>query len=309
MSRRLTSQQRSTDTSVRDAVTQLNDLTGEFARLNGEILTSSAGIDTLKDERAAVLAKIQELADVSTVSRADGAIDLTTPHGEALVVGATAYAVNLVAAPPSGMVSLQLHDFDVTSQLTGGRLGGLLRLRDVVLPGYGAALDQLAYDVITQVNAVHTTGYDANGDPAGTFFAPLAVAPGAARALLVDPALVADSRLVAASATGAVGDNQTARALAGLRDARVFGGGTATATEAWSNFVYAIGADVARAQSSGSTSASVIRQLQQLRDQASGVSLDEEAANLMRYQRSYEANARFFTTINDTLSVLMAMGA
>ena len=51
----------------------------------------------------------------------------------------------------------------------------------------------------------------------------------------------------------------------------------------------------------------VMNQLQQLREAASGVSLDEEAASLMRYQRAYEANARYFTVVNDVLEVLMGL--
>ncbi len=104
-----------------------------------------------------------------------------------------------------------------------------------------------------------------------------------------------------------MGDNQTARALADLRDARVMSGGTATPAGAWSNFVYRVGSDVSAARAASSTRDQVVRQLERLRDQASGVSLDEEAANLMRFQRSYEASARYFTTIVDTLDTLMAM--
>jgi flagellar hook-associated protein 1 FlgK len=48
-------------------------------------------------------------------------------------------------------------------------------------------------------------------------------------------------------------------------------------------------------------------QLEQLRAQVSGVSMDEEAANLMRFQRAYEANARYFATIVDTIDTLMGM--
>ena len=166
---------------------------------------------------------------------------------------------------------------------------------------------ELAFDVAGQVNAIHSGGYDATGAAAGNFFAPLATVAGAAAALAVDPAVVANSQLVAASSTGALGDNGTAKALAGLRDARVMSGGTATATEAWSNLVYRVGSDVATASAASTTRDAVVRQLQQLRDQVSGVSLDEEAANLMKYQRAYEASARFFTTVNTTLDTLMAM--
>jgi flagellar hook-associated protein 1 FlgK len=308
LSGRISEMQRSTNVNVRDAVGQLNQLTSRYAQLNGEIAgRNGADVEALKDERATVLADIQSLADVSTISRNDGGIDLTMPQGQALVVGGTAYAVQLDATAPSGAVALKLGDFDITSQVTNGRIGGLITLRDTVLGGYQTSLDQLAYDVATQVNAVHAGGYDANGDPAGNFFTAPAGVAGAAAALAVDPTLAANSQLVAGSATGAVGDNQTARALAALKDARVMSGGTSTASEAWSNFVYQVGSDVATAQSTSGTREAVVRQLQQLRDQASGVSLDEEAANLMKFQRSYEASARFFTTVNDTLTTLMAM--
>ena len=51
-----------------------------------------------------------------------------------------------------------------------------------------------------------------------------------------------------------------------------------------------------------------VNQIENLRDSVSGVSLDEEAASMMRFQRAYEANARFFTTVNETLDVLLNLG-
>jgi flagellar hook-associated protein 1 FlgK len=65
--------------------------------------------------------------------------------------------------------------------------------------------------------------------------------------------------------------------------------------------------DVTSARSSSQTRAAIVQQLRNLRDQASGVSMDEEAAHLMRFQRAYEANARYFTTIVDTIDTLMKM--
>ena len=44
-----------------------------------------------------------------------------------------------------------------------------------------------------------------------------------------------------------------------------------------------------------------------MREQVSGVSLDEEAANMMKFQRAYEANARFFQAIDSTLESLMSL--
>jgi flagellar hook-associated protein 1 FlgK len=238
------------------------------------------------------------------LQRADGAIDVTLTSGKALVIGASAYALETTSSNPP---VIRLGDADVTADFTSGRLGGLLQVRDTIIPGYMSRLDQLAYDVASAVNSVHATGYDANGNAAGAFFAPLAGVAGAASSLTVESALVSDSRLVAASGTGASGDNTIARALAALRDANISNGGTRSAHAAWSQIVYAVGGDAAAARASENSHSQVVAQLEQMRAQASGVSYDEEAANLMRYQRAYEANARYFKTILDTLDTLMEM--
>ncbi|MCC7044644.1 MAG: flagellar hook-associated protein FlgK [Acidobacteria bacterium] len=307
LSDRLAEMQRVHDRSLRDSVVELNQLATTVAQLNGRIVTGGADVDALRDERSVALTRMAELANVNVLNRADGAVDVTVSSGHALVVGANPYAVTVTPQAPSGFVSLGLADLDITSQLSGGRIGGLLELRDTKLPAYRTGLDQLAHDIASQVNALHVTGFDGTGAPGGNFFnAPASVA-GAAASLSVTAAVAADPRLVAGSGTTSVGDNQVARAIAGLRDSRVMSGGSATAAEAWATFVYQVGSDVRAAEASSATRDQIVRQLERLRDQYSGVSLDEEAANLMRYQRSYEASARFFTTIVDTLDTLMAM--
>lgn len=300
--------QRATDRSIQDSVGELNQLAVKVAQLNARI-TGGGGhdADALRDERNVAMQRMAELADVSVLNRPDGAVDVTVAGGYALVVGASSYAVEMTAQAPTGFVSLSLADYDITAQLSNGRIGGLLSLRDGSLPGYQGRLDQLAHDVMTQVNTLHQAGFDATGAAGGAFFTPPAAIAGSAATMSVSAALQTNSQLVAGSGTGAAGDNQTARSLAALRDTSAMSGGTATAAEAWANFVYGVGADVRAADVSSGTRDQIVTQLQRLRDQQSGVSLDEEAANLMRYQRSYEASARYFTVIVDTLDTLMGM--
>ena len=132
---------------------------------------------------------------------------------------------------------------------------------------------------------------------------------GAARQIAVDPTVAANASLIAAGSVAATpGDNGTARALAALRDARVLSGNSATFTSFYTDLVYDVGQDRSVAISEGSIRAEVVQQIDNLRDAVSGVSLDEEAASMMRFQRAYEANARFFTTVNQTLDVLLNLG-
>jgi flagellar hook-associated protein 1 FlgK len=306
---RLASSRRDADNSIRGAVDDVNNLAAQVAALNNRITSvSGAEAEALRDQRSVALTKLSQLVGVTVTERIDGPVDVSIGQGLALVVGKDAFHVDM-SALPSGMTGISIGGTDITSELNQGQIGGLLQVRDTIVPGYATRLDQLAYDIATQVNAVHSAGFDGTGAPAGDFFVQPAVVAGAAAAFDVDPAVAANSALVAGSSTGASGDNQTARAIAALRDTRVMSGGTATPAEAWGQFVYHVGADIASAQSAGDTHAQIVLQLQRLQGSASGVSMDEEAAWLMKYQRAYEASARYFTTVNTAIDTLMTMVA
>ena len=92
-----------------------------------------------------------------------------------------------------------------------------------------------------------------------------------------------------------------------MRNAQIAGGGTRSAIEAWSDYVFTVGSDAADARADASSHQQVLLQLRALSAQISGVSADEEAAHLMKFQRAYEANARYFQTILSTLDTLMDM--
>ena len=304
LSRNFSAIQADADRAVRVAVADVNTITAELARLNVDIAQSSYDAESIRDRQGVLLTELGKLTSIAVLQRADGGVDVSLPSGRALVIGESSYPLETTA---DAVTAVRLGDADVTADFTGGRLGGLLQVRDSIIPGYVARLDELAYDLATSVNALHATGYDLDGNAAGGFFTAPAGVAGAASSLSVDAALLADSRRVAASATGASGDNGIARSLSALRDATIANGGTRSVHAAWSQIVYAVGGDAASARAAEHSHAQIVLQLEQMRAQVSGVSYDEEAAHLMRYQRAYEANARYFTTILDTLDALMEM--
>jgi len=301
---RLSAAQRDADTRVRTGVTDVNALAARVARLNVAIASAGDDAEALRDERELALQQLAELADVSVLHRDDGAVDVSIAGGRALVVGESSYQIEVTDTPPAGLASLSMGGVDVTTAITRGRIAGLLDARDTRIPSYMARLDELAYNVADRVNAVHQTGFDLNGAAGQAFFAPLAGMAGAASAITLNGAIDADSSLVAASATGAPGDNQVARQLADLRGVRVIGG-TTTFADAWGQLVYTVGSDSAMASAEQQSRHEVVAQAQRLRDQTSGVSLDEESANMIKFQRAYEANARFFSTVNSVLDTLL----
>lgn len=305
LSTRLGDAQRMADAQVRGGLDRINALGSQAAGLNAAIAGAN-GADTegLQDQMGLVLKELSELAGVSVVPRADGGADVSVGNGRAIVIGGNAYAVSATSVAPAGLAAVTLGGVDITADLTKGRLSGWLDVRDANIPAYRDRLDTLAFALTQQVNTLHRGGTDLLGGTNRNFFAPLAVASGAAAAVSVDPGVAADSRLVAASQSGAAGDNEVAKAIAGVREARIVGG-TATLAEGWGQLVYQVGSDAQTAQAQQKSRREIVDQVAKLRDQISGVSLDEEAAMMMRFQRAYEANAKYFSAVDQMLATLM----
>jgi flagellar hook-associated protein 1 FlgK len=309
MAGRIALSQRETDGQVRSLTQDVSALAAQISQLNDSIQrtgASSAGTLHLQDQQGELVRQLSEIIDVDVLHRADGGVDITIGNGRALVIGENDYP--LTASTVGGVNRMFSAGVDVTAEISGGTLGGVIFTRDVLLPAYASDLDEIAYEFATQVNAVHAAGVGGDGGTGRDFFSfvpAIGGAAGAAGAIGVNVAVAADSRLIAAAgAGGPVGDNSTARDLAALRHERVFGG-TATLSDAWGQLVYRVGRDSQVAQDEQSSRQDIVSQVEALRDQVSGVSLDEEAMQLMRFQRAYEANARFFRAVDMTIDTMM----
>jgi flagellar hook-associated protein 1 FlgK len=309
MAARLDSARRDTDRQVRSAAEEINSLAKQIRAMNLSI-ASMPSLESslhLRDDQAQLVRRLSELVDVHVLDRPEGGVDLTIGNGRPLVVGETRYDLT-IGADAAGYATLSLNGTAVTTEITGGKLGGLLQVRDVNIPDYQSRLDDLAFEVANQVNTIHAAGFDQSGAAAGnlfTFSTPPVGTAGAAVALIVDPAVAADPRLVAAAGIANGGDNQAARAIAALREQMVLNGNTATLSDAWGQLVYRVGRDTRSATDESDSRKAIVDQVEALRDQVSGVSLDEEAMHLIKFQRAFEANARFFSAVDQTIGMLL----
>jgi flagellar hook-associated protein 1 len=307
---RLSLARRDADTGIRGAVDQINALAAQIAGLNASIAGAGAsGVDVqaLKDRQMEAVKTLAGLVDVDVLQRQDGGVDVTFGLGRPLVIGDSEFGITATPAGPLGLVTLTANGVDVAGEIGSGALGGILQVRDVTIPGYVSRLDDLAYTLAGQVNALHQGGFDLSGAAGLAFFAPLASSAGAASALAVNASVSADPNLVVAAGVAAAGDNQVARQIADLRDARLMFGGTATLHDAWGRLVYEAGSDTQVARLEQRTRGEIVLQVEMLRESVSGVSLDEEAANMIRFQRAYEANATFFSTVDQVIGTLIQM--
>jgi flagellar hook-associated protein 1 FlgK len=119
--------------------------------------------------------------------------------------------------------------------------------------------------------------------------------------MAVDPLILADSQRVAAAAgANQPGDSSIALAIAQLRTTMSPGPETAFAS-----LIATLGVDSRNAQDKAANQDTLVQLLSRRREDVSGVSLDEEATNMIRFQRAYEAAARLLTAFDEMLDTLV----
>lgn len=296
------------DGQVKDDVADVNDITDQIYAINTSIakieLTGQTAND-FRDRRDVLLDKLSSLVGATSTENPDGSI-IVSMGGQVLVNGVTG-KTNLVAVPNAGNSNYVDIKYGTAAgpAATIGTSGidGRLTARDTLVPKYQAQLDTIAANLISATNTIHQTGFDTSGNPGGVFFTGTNAAT-----INVSTAIQNNSQLIAASNTaGAQGNNETALAIAKLQTqmSPPLPSGTVTSDAGYNSLVAGLGTDSRSAQNQVATQQSLVDLLQRRREATSGVSLDEEATNMVRYQRAYEAAARVMTTYDEMLDKLI----
>jgi len=307
----LNQQRAALDQEASGVTSQVNALTGAIAQLNQQITTNSPNADagTLEDQRQEDLSQLSKLVGVNQISTGNNGLAITTTSGQLLVSGTT--SSQMCSGSVAGVTHFFVGTADVTTQLAsgGGSLGGYLTARDQDIPSALNSLDQLAYGVSTQVNALNNAGTDLSGatgtvaNPLNIFSQP-AQAAGSAIAMSV---VMTDPGQIAAAAVGqGSGDNSNATSMANLANQSIVGG--YTPTNYYSNFVSTLGATVAGVQAENTAQNASVTQLQTQNNALSGVNLNDEASAMSTLEQSYQAGAQVFNLLNTIMTSALNLG-
>jgi flagellar hook-associated protein 1 len=300
----LSQQQQNLDLSVVQTVGQINQLSQQIAQLNAQVsnlqnVGENAG--TFIDQRQQAIDQLASLVDISVVP-ADNTLTITTANGAPLVTGQQSFQLT-TQTNSAGLHEIYSQGNDITSQITSGQLGGTLQARDQQIPAIQNQLDTLAGDLATAVNGVQAQGFDLNGNPGTNLFnPPPANNIGAAASLAV---AITNPSLIAASSDGSAGSNGNAEAMYALSTQGIING--QDPSDYYSTVVFNVGNAVSNASAEQTASSQILQQLNDQRAAVSGVSLDEEAANMVQYQNAYEASAQVITTVNDMMYAVINM--
>ncbi len=290
-------------------VSEVNSIAQRMAALNQQIVAALATGQTpndLMDQRDLLLDKLASFTGATIRTLPNGAINIYL-GGYPLVDQEQAFPLTVNVT--GGTASVLWQGTNSPVALERGSLHALLTLHNTVFPGLVQKLEAIRDALANEVNALHTTGYGLTDPPGPPPARPFFVVT-AGGDLAVEPTIVADPQLIAAAdAAGEPGNNTIARAIAELRSKLVLNGNTATINDFYNTLVADVGGAAQTARVTRDNQQALVDAIDRQRKEIMAVSLDEEMANLIKYQQAYGAAARAITAVDEMLDrIINGMG-
>jgi len=320
------------------SVSEVNSLTKTIAKLNKEISiqeVSGGMANDLRDQRDRALRTLTEFFPINTYSDNQGQFVVNIEGVGSIVAGGLAQELTVGAGVQPGENSADKGDIKIfyasrpgvaiSDKITGGTLGAQLKTRNEEIVGLEKQLDELAHGLVLATNSIHRRGFanhpvpvDGQGNPVPNaakqkvtginfFKEPLDLKRAAEYISLSDEVLADVNNIAAALEANKPGDNRIALAVSKLQHEKVLGGGTTTFEEQYLKSVGNIGLQTGKSKIDEEQSHGILAQAKSFKERLAGVSLDEEAANMVRYQNAYEASAKVIRASDEMFKAVLGL--
>jgi flagellar hook-associated protein 1 FlgK len=319
----------STNQQLQQTVSTINQLAGQLQADNQQIQQGNANDPALDASVHATLDQLAQYVNFTAAKQSDGTYTVLAGGQTPLVIGAQQYDLTFqlsqptnppptnATGPPSAQI-LASGGADVTSQIDSGQLGALLNVRNTILPTYigdsyqAGDINTMAQQFADSVNQQLTSGNISDGPPAQTgvalFTYDTSNPSNVAQTLAVNPSITPD-QLAAIQPGPPEVANGVALGLAQMSNplnaSQEING--ESYSDYYGDMASGIGAALDTATGQQTLQQSAVAQAQNLVQQASGVNLDQEAVNLVEFQRAYDANSHFVTVLDQITSDIILM--
>ncbi|MBC7693360.1 MAG: flagellar hook-associated protein FlgK [Methylotenera sp.] len=306
------------DSRLEGHAAEVNALATEVRDLNMKIKQmelSGAPPNDLMDRRDQSLKKLGAFMDINVHKDEKGSVTVDIKGVGPLVAGPTVESFSVFRSPaddqgkPDNALDLKTTASvtgSVTHQIKGGKIGALLTTRDSTLSTILDRLDELAMTVSDSVNAIHSQGFNAEGQQGLNFFKPVDQKERASSFIeLSDEVKDNINNIATAAIPDAPGDNRIAIAISGLQSMKLMNNGKSTVDDFYNSIVSDVGVATNRNRTSMNQQKDIQTQLGKMRDQISGVSIDEETANLLQFHHAFEASAKVIQVADEMLKTVL----
>lgn len=292
--------------SIADVVALTNNKIQEISDINMQIINSGTNMGDLNnilDKRTTALRELASMININYFETSDGVINVSMANGQPLLVGSTVQTLSI--ADNNGRTDIYNSNSPDKANdiITGGKLGAYMDLQHSILPKYIDDLNTMTQTLAARVNALHGSGFDADGNIGLDFFS-IADAGNPSGSIGINPIIAADINKIAASASIS-GDGENATKLAAVRDEFLMDSGKETLSSFLASLVGEIGRQTANAKTDSNHQTAIMNSLSNRRESVSGVSIDEEMILLLKYQLGYTAAGKLCNMVDELMDTLM----
>lgn len=311
--------QNNIDTRIEGYVMEANSLARQVRDLNIEISKVENGggqAADLRDQRDGAIRRLGEIMEIQVGKDNFSRTTITLANSAVLVVGGTVNELEVNRTPYDPERNKAVNAYDVfikhpvrqklTGKMDKGRMGGLLEVRDEYLMRAKDKLDKLAYNLSTAVNQIHRQGFGFGNRTGNNFFNDLGSKVDAAARIDLSDAVKEDvANIASAAKANAPYDNRIAVAISGLANVPMDDG--VSMIDSYNSMVAELGVSAGESKKQLVFQNDVLLQLKGMRDKISGVNLDEETTNLVRYQHAFAASSKVIQMADQQIKEVLAI--
>lgn len=304
---------------ISNKVEEINLIAKDIAKLNGLITqneTKGIKANDLRDKRNALIDRLSLNIDIEAINKQNGSVDVYV-DGIMLVSGEDIRQIEAKTTENSFFELTWANTDNKKVKISGGYLKGILESRgdfdskdetySSIIPSIKNRLDKFVNTLATKVNEIHKKGVTLLGEPGQDFF--VSKRNGSeidASNIKLNDNLDTLNNIVA-SLSGDRGDGSIAKEIMDIRDLTLFE--NQTADNYYRSIISDMGVEANRVSIMLETHDTIIHNIQNSRYAISGVSMDEEMANMLKFQHSYTANSRVVNAIDEMIeNVVNKMG-
>ncbi|MCX7875621.1 MAG: flagellar hook-associated protein FlgK [Melioribacteraceae bacterium] len=302
-----------------DAYVQVNNINSylkEIYQLNQKVYDAEARgtkANELKDQRDALIDKLSKIVNITVQKTENGSVSVNV--GGIFGADQTNFNEFEVKMLDGQLRLVAKNDSKTFAFVNAGEFYAVTDLFSNKINSYKAAYENLAKNFVEQVNSLHIQGYtlpiSGSSQTNIPFFGELNSGGQIVNAFVdgeikINSAILSDPRYIAVSSVaGYEGDNSIAIKIAELSKAKIPELGNQTFAENYTSIINTIAQEKVKSDNSIVSNELVVQNLKNQKQSYSGVSLDEEMTNVMKYQRSYEASAKLIKIADEILETIV----
>ncbi len=281
-------------------VNDLNDYLEQIQNLNKEIFASQTrGSDAneLQDERTRIINELSQIANITVQTNSDSSVSISIGG---IFAADRLHHLEFALEEQNGTLKIVTEKDNVSMSLNGGKLYGTTRIYNEIIPSYLTALDDIGNGIMDNVNTAHNAGYTFTDPPQTSIDFFDSYTNGL---LSINQNILDDAAMIAISSDGNDGNNDVALEIAALKDQDLING--TSIMDTYSAFVNDLANEKLLQDENASSFQLVINQLEGQVSEISGVSIDEEMVNVLKYQKSFDAAARLVRVADELMQTLL----